>query len=328
VRIKDLQLLPKFRDGWSYLYVEHCRIDRENRAVALHDASGTVSVPCAGLALLMLGPGVSITHAAIMTLADNGCLVVWCGEEGIRFYAAGLGKTRNASNLLRQVALVSDPAMREKVVRRMYSVRFRKKLPSGLTLRQIRGMEGVRVRDAYAKAAREYGIEWKGRSYRRDSWKDTDPVNRALSTANSCLYGLCHAGIVACGLSPALGFVHTGNMLSFVFDIADLYKVDVSVPVAFREAAKGGEELDRRVRRALRDSIVSFRLLPRVVDDLYYLLGLGRKNADDPFEADDELPPPLWDPERGVVAGGVNYADAEVSDDGADLGASQAGLAR
>ncbi len=52
MRIKDLHLLPRFRDGWSYLYVEHCRVDQEARAVAVHDAKGKVSVPCANPELL------------------------------------------------------------------------------------------------------------------------------------------------------------------------------------------------------------------------------------------------------------------------------------
>ena len=85
---KDLHTLPKIRDRWSYLYIEHAKIDKEDQAIAFHDAMGTTPVPCAGLTLLMLGPGVSITHAAILTLADNGCLVAWVGEHGVRFYAS------------------------------------------------------------------------------------------------------------------------------------------------------------------------------------------------------------------------------------------------
>lgn len=124
MRTKDLHDLPKVRDKMSYLYVEHCKIDQENTAVAIHDASGVTPVPCAALTVLMLGPGVSITHAAICALADTGCLAVWCGEQGVRFYAAGLGETRNAAKLLRQAALCTHPKSRLQVVRRMYQMRF------------------------------------------------------------------------------------------------------------------------------------------------------------------------------------------------------------
>ncbi|MBI2323195.1 MAG: type I-E CRISPR-associated endonuclease Cas1, partial [Chloroflexi bacterium] len=218
--MRDLHLLPKVRDSWSYLYVEHCRIDQEGKAIAMHDARGRVAVPCATLTLLMLGPGTSITHAAVRALAENGCLVVWAGEEGVRLYAQGMGETRSARNLLRQARLWADTASRLQVVERMYRMRFREALGRNLTLRQIRGKEGIRVREAYAQASRASGIPWRGRVFDRGNWRAADPVNRALSTANSCLYGVCHAAIVSAGYSPALGFIHTGKMLSFVYDIA------------------------------------------------------------------------------------------------------------
>jgi len=244
VVLRDLHLLPKFRDGWSYLYVEHCKVDQENKAIAIHDARGRVPVPCAALSLLMLGPGTSITHAAIRTLAQNGCLVMWCGEEGVRFYAQGMGETRKAYRLLHQARLAASPSLRLTVVRRLYQMRFEEPLDPSLTLREIRGKEGIRVRQAYAAASRETGVPWKGRSYKRDNWHSADPVNRALSAANSCLYGICQAAILSTGYSPALGFIHTGRMLSFVYDIADLYKTEISIPVAFTVTAESESKLE------------------------------------------------------------------------------------
>ena len=132
MRIQDLHVLPKFSDGWSYLYVEHCGVDQEDRAIAVHDKSGKVPVPCANLALLMLGPGVSITHAAISMLADHGCLVAWCGEEGVRFYALGMGETRSAANFLHQARVWAHPGYRMEVVRRMYQLRFSEKFDAAL----------------------------------------------------------------------------------------------------------------------------------------------------------------------------------------------------
>lgn len=142
--MRDLHELPKFRDGLSYLYVEHCRIDQDDKAIALHDEEGKIPVPCASLALLMLGPGTQITHAAVRALADNGCLVVWCGEGGVRFYGLGMGESRSAVHLIRQARLCSDPALHLQVVINMYRMRFLESLPDGMTLQQIRGREGVR----------------------------------------------------------------------------------------------------------------------------------------------------------------------------------------
>ncbi|MFO7271859.1 MAG: type I-E CRISPR-associated endonuclease Cas1e [Sphaerobacter thermophilus] len=306
----DLHILPKVRDSWSYLYVEHARIEQEAKAIAIHDAVGMVPVPCASLGILMLGPGTSISHAAIRALAENGCLVLWTGEEGVRFYAQGLGETRSARNLMRQARLWADPALRLRVVFRMYQMRFSEPLPPDLTLQQIRGMEGARVRDAYARASRETGVPWRGRSFQRRNWSATDPINRALSCANSCLYGICHAAIVSLGYSPGLGFIHTGKMLSFVYDIADLYKATVTIPLAFRVVAEGTHDLEGRVRRACRDAFVAHRLLGTIATDIEHVLDISDADggADEPdFDEDAAYPGGLWDP-SGAVAGGVNHA--------------------
>ncbi|MBI2889994.1 MAG: type I-E CRISPR-associated endonuclease Cas1 [Nitrospirae bacterium] len=310
MRVQDLHVLPKFRDGWSYLYVDHCRVDQEARSIAIHDANGKVPVPCANLALLMLGPGVSITHAAVSVLADHGCLVAWCGEEGVRFYAVGMGETRSASSLLHQARTWADAELRLNVVRRLYQLRFPGPLDPALTLQQIRGMEGIRVRETYAKAARDTGVPWSGRSYRRENWATADPVNRALSVANSCLYGICHAAIVSAGFSPALGFIHTGKMLSFVYDVADLYKTEVTIPTAFRATADGTEGLERRVRVTCRDAFVSTRLLERIVPDVQEVLDLpapGESGADESLDKETAAPGGLWDPTKGEVEGGRSH---------------------
>ncbi len=306
----DLHLLPKVRDSWGFLYVEHVKVDQDAKAIALHDAAGVVRVPCASLTTLMLGPGTSVTHAAVRTLADNGCLVLWTGEGAVRFYAQGMGETRSARNLLRQAWLAADPARRLGVVRRLYERRFPEPLPPELTLQQIRGREGARVRDAYARASRETGVPWRGRSYRRQAWADADPVNRALSSANSALYGVCQAAIVSAGYSPALGFIHTGKMLSFVYDVADLYKMELTAPLAFAAAKDGSDGLEGRVRRACRDAVHEGRLLQRIIPDIDAVLAIdGADAAAAPdFDADPALPGGLWDP-AGTVAGGVNRAD-------------------
>lgn len=310
---QDLHVLPKFRDGWSYLYVEHCRIEQESRSIAVFHAEGRTSVPCATLCLLMLGPGTSVTHAAISSLADNGCLVCWCGEEGVRFYAYGHGKTRHAHNLLRQAQLWANDELRLQVVRKMYAMRFDTPPEESLTLTQIRGKEGIRVREAYARASRESGVPWQGRSYDRGNWNNTDPVNRALSAANSCLYGICHAGILALGLSPALGFVHTGKMLSFVYDVADLYKTQISIPIAFKAVTDGERHLESRVRKAVRDELKEKQLLKTIVADIQFVLDLRSRNRPKTdaidFDADPALPGNLWDPIEQDRAGGRNFSD-------------------
>ena len=316
MRSGDLNELPRVRDSLSYLYMEHGRIEQDAKSIALIDVNGKTAIPCASLTTLMLGPGTTITHAAVSTLADSGCLVVWVGEEGVRFYSQGLGETRSARRLLDQARLWANPTSRLQVVFRMYQMRFDETLEPSTTLRQVRGKEGIRVRETYARLSRETGVEWKGRSYRRDRWNATDPINRALSAANSCLYGVCHAAIVSAGYSPALGFIHTGKMLSFVYDIADLYKTETAMPAAFHTVGEGyTENLERAVRRMCRDYFHHSRLLGRIVLDIGRLLVVTGDHEDtDALDSDAALPGGIWDPEAGMIQGGVNYAEqAEVS---------------
>jgi CRISPR-associated protein Cas1 len=313
VALKDLHLLPRVEDGWSFLYVDHCRIERDGKAISIWEESGRTAVPCATLSLLMLGPGTTITHAAVQTLAESGCLILWCGEEGVRVYGAGLGETRSSRNLLRQASAWAAPDTRLTVVRRMYARRYEEKVDESLSLQQLRGREGIRVRATYAEASRATGVEWKGRNYDRTSWKTADPINRALSCANSCLYGICHAAIVAAGYSPAIGFIHTGKALSFVYDVADLYKTVTSIPAAFAVARANPKDFEGTVRRAMRDQFFEEGLLARILPDLAMLFeGIGEgvdASLDNLLDADDALPAGLWDPVEGRVEGGVNYSE-------------------
>lgn len=308
--MKDLHILPKVRDSWSYLYVERTHIDQEDKGICTTDARGTVHIPCASLSLLMLGPGTTITHAAVSTVAESGCLIGWVGEQGVRFYAQGMGETRSSSRLLQQARLWASPERRLEVVRRMYEMRFPEPLPSQFTLRQIRGREGARVRAAYAAAARRFGVDWAGRNYDRDDWDHADPVNRALSAANSALYGVCHAAIVSAGYSPAIGFIHTGKMLSFVYDVGDLYKADITVPAAFMAVAQGEAKLESRVRQRCRDLFAEQNLLGRILADLDKLMGGTPEDAHaQRLDSEQAAPGELWDPVEAVT-GGRNFEGA------------------
>ena len=315
MRIQDLHELPKFRDGLSYLYLEHGRIDQAQKAIEFFDKEGRVMVPAASLAVLLLGPGTSITHEAVKTLADNGCLVNWVGEQGVRFYAQGSGERRKGYRLLRQAELVCNAAAHMDVVRRMYQFRFDFILEPGLSIEQIRGYEGARVRKVYQEASRRFGVAWRGREYNRNFWQLSDPINRALSAANSCLNSLCHAAIVSGGYAPGLGFVHSGKQLSFVYDIADLYKMDLTVPLAFRLTAESDEQLETRVRYACRELFHAEHLLGRIIDDIDKLLempgDLEAGAADEEssaYDSDPALPSGLWAPdETDRAEGGINY---------------------
>lgn len=297
----DLHQLPKFRDALSFVYVEHGRIDQHEKSIAVYDADGLTPIPIAATAVLLLGPGTRVTHAAMVALADNNALAVWVGEEGVRCYAHGMGGTRSSAALLRQAALATNDATRLEVVKRMYRIRFQEEQDEGLTVEQLRGMEGIRVRQTYARFSQETGVAWSGRNYDRTNWYDSDPVNRALSAANSCLYGICHAGILSMGYSPALGFIHTGKQLSFVYDIADLYKTEISIPLAFELAKDPPQHLERETRLRCRDLFRERKLLPRIANDLKALLG-GDVMEEFAPDQDPALPTELWTPASELAA--------------------------
>jgi CRISP-associated protein Cas1 len=285
--MRTLHELPRFRDRWSYLYLEMGRLDVDSNGLVFHQGDNFVPVPIDQLAVVMLGPGSTVTHAAIKSLSGNNCLLAWTGQDGVRLYAASIGGTYSARRLIRQAALVSDESKRLEVAWRMYRFRFNENIPPIISLESIRGMEGLRVRHTYSEASIKYGVDWKGRNYDQNNWNNGDPINRALSAANACLYGVCHAGIVSAGYSAGLGFVHTGKMLSFVYDIADLYKTETTIPVAFQVTAEhsNDKDLERFIRIECRKKFHEFKLMERLLPDIAEVLGV----SDDIGESPDEL---------------------------------------
>ena len=303
--MKNLQELPKLSDSISYLYLEHAIIEQDAASIVAIRKDGQIPIPVASVTCLLLGPGVSITHAAIRALCDNGCMAIWCGENAGRFYASGIGETRSNKNLMIQARCCMDEQRHMEVVRRMYAIRFPGIQTDGLTLQQIRGMEGIRVRKVYEQMSRRTGVKWKKRTYKTDDWEGTDEINRALSEANALLYGLCHAAIVSLGYSPGLGFVHMGKQLSFVYDVADLYKTETTIPAAF-DAVKEGNDIHRNLRVLCRRYFANARILSRISEDLSHLF--AEKVAEE--NENERHPGALWDAE-GTVSGGKNYGQGE-----------------
>lgn len=289
--------LPKIRDSISFLYFEYGRLEQSKLGVEFVNQQGRIAIPVASLSSLLLGPGTTVTHGAIKILTGAGCSLIWSGEGGVRCYAQGIGETHKAYRLVRQAALSSDDTSRLQIVERMYRARFTEPLPDNLSLEQIRGKEGIRVREAYASSARKYNVEWNGRSYNRGNWANTDPVNQLLSAANACLHGFVHAAILSSGYSPALGFVHHGKQLSFVYDIADLYKMQITVPVAFATASEALEKPETVVRKRCRDAFNHLKLLQRIVRDIDRILDISQKledTGDFDIDADSAMPTSWW----------------------------------
>lgn len=306
-RPPELSELTRAQDRMTFLYLERAVVHREANAITATDERGTVHIPAASIGALLLGPGVQVSHHAMMLLGECGATAVWVGERGVRYYAHGRSLARSSSLLLAQAELVTNRISRLRVAREMYAMRFPGEDTTGLTMQQLRGREGARVRRCYRDEAARNGIDWRNRRYDPSDFESGDAVNQALSAATTALYGLTHAVIVALGCSPGLGFVHTGHVRSFVFDIADLYKAEYAIPCAFETAARSTLDIGAETRRAMRDRFHDGALLDRCVRDIRQLL-----NPDDP--ADDDAHTEvvsLWDGADRVVAGGTSYTEPD-----------------
>lgn len=298
----ELQELPQIKERLSFLYLERCLVNRQDSAISITDERGTVNMPAASLSVLLLGPGTNITHRAMELLGDVGTSVVWIGEHGVRYYASGKPLTHSATMLIEQAKLVSNMQSRLAVARKMYQIRFPDDDVSKLTMQQLRGKEGARVRKVYRDCAARTGVEWSGREYDPDNFDEGSLVNQALSAGNACLYGISHSVIVALGCSPGLGFVHTGHERAFVYDIGDLYKAEFVIPLAFEMAAQEPEDIGGETRRALRDAIAGGHLLERIVKDIRFLL-LDNKDTEIFYDSIVNL----WDEKKGFVKNGISY---------------------
>lgn len=298
----DLQALPQIRDRMTFLYLEKCTIGRQDGAITVTDERGNVHVPAASISVLLLGPGTRITHRGMELIGDSGVTTIWVGENGVRYYASGRPLTHRAGLLMKQAALVSNMRSHLNVAKQMYQMRFPDEDVSGLTMQQLRGREGARVRGIYRQESQKWNVPWNGRQYDPDDFSSGDAVNQALSAGHACLYGLAHAVIAALGCSPGLGFVHVGHDCSFVYDIADLYKAETTIPVAFEIAAEQPEDIGAAARRRMRDEMMKAHILERMTKDIQSLLS----GSDDvaPIEANVVR---LWDDDGGTVRNATSY---------------------
>lgn len=286
------------KDRSAILFLEYGQVDVIDSAFVLVDQNGVrVQIPIGGLACLMLEPGIRISHAAVALAARVGCLLVWVGEAGVRLYASGQPGGARADRLLYQARCALDETARINVVREMYRMRFQEEAPSRRSIDQLRGIEGARVKRQYQLIAQQHGVSFAGRRYDPKNWTAADVPNRCLSAATACLYGISEAAILAAGYAPAIGFLHRGKPQSFVYDVADVFKFETVVPVAFQTAAKiaksrgDGSAPERQVRIACRDAFRRTNLLKRLIPAINDMLAASGLDA--PEDAPEGQEPAL-----------------------------------
>ena len=290
------------KERLSILFIEKGHLDVLDGAFVVVDKTGVrTHVPIGGVACLMLEPGTRVSHAAAALAARVGTLLVWVGEAGVRLYSSGQPGGARSDRLLYQAKLALDETLRLKVVRKMYAMRFGEEPPARRSVEQLRGIEGARVRETYKLIAKKYGVEWKARNYDTDDWNKGDIANRCLSAATACLYGVTEAAVLAAGYAPAVGFIHTGKPLSFVYDVADIYKFDTVVPLAFKIAAKRPGNPEQQVRLGCRDVFRESKLLEKIIPGIEEMLSAGEISP--PAAPDNAVQPAIPNPESLGDAG-------------------------
>lgn len=271
------ELLPQVKDRYPFLYLERGRLEVDDSSVRWIDSNGqVVPLPIATIQALLLGPGTTVTHEAVKVLAMTNCLLAWVGEDSLLFYSCGISPTHTTRNFMRQITLATDESKRLNIARKLFAYRFPSDAVSTKTLKELMGMEGVRVRALYLEMAEKYGVMWKGRRYKPGEFHLSDVTNRCITACNAALYGIICACVHAMGLSAKVGFIHTGSPLPFVYDIADLYKAEFSIDLSFSITNMlAGVYLAERVRNAFVQRVVDRKLLERIPVDISNLLELN-----------------------------------------------------
>ncbi|RBQ21172.1 type I-E CRISPR-associated endonuclease Cas1 [Spongiactinospora rosea] len=302
--------LTRMGDRISFVYLERCILHREDNAITAEDANGVTHIPSATIGTLLLGPGTRVTHQAMSVLGDSGAGVVWVGERGVRFYSGGRSLNRSSAMVEAQAVKWANRRTRLEVAREMYRMRFPGEDPAGLTRHELLGREGRRVKDCYRAQADRVGLTWNGRVYHHGDFASGDPANQAVTAAAQCMYGIAQTTVNALGCTPGLGFIHSGHELAFVLDIADLYKTEIALPIAFDVAAESPDDVGSRTRRAIRDHVNNVGLLKRCVDDIKRLILSDETDGDPTEDGSDRV---MLQSDHGLeVESGHNYDDGRI----------------
>jgi CRISPR-associated protein Cas1 len=264
-----LEALAPAKDRWTPLYLEHGRLEVDDSSVKWIGADGLLCrIPVATVSALILGPGTTVTHAAMKACAESNTPVCWTGEDSLRFYAFGL--TPNHTNDMPRLHAEAwaDKRRRIQIARAMFQMRFPDVDVKEKSVKELRGMEGLRVRTLYAQFGLQNGVTWKSRNYDRQNWDISDDVNRTLSCANASLYALCASVICSLGYVPSLGFVHDAGTLPFIYDVADLYKHLTSIPAAFLAVRQDPKDDGELVRKLFKQHVEEQHIMQRMPKDL------------------------------------------------------------
>jgi CRISPR-associated protein Cas1 len=266
--------LPQIKDRYPFIYLEYGRLEIDDSSVKWISSEGEViRLPIATIVTILLGPGTSVTHEAVKVMASSNCTICWVGEDSLLFYAVGQSPTSDSRNMREQIKIATDPKKSLLVAKRMFSKRFSEAELENKTLKEMMGMEGIRVRSMYEKCAQKYGVGWKGRSFVPGKFELSDTTNKIITSSNLALYSILTSAIYSMGYSPHIGFIHSGSPLPFIYDLADLYKEYLCIDMAFYLTYElAGEYNKFKVLSEFRKRVIETDLLSNISKDVRYVL--------------------------------------------------------
>lgn len=256
-----------------FVYLEMGKLRIQSSQLAFENSLEVVSLPGGRFSTIFMGPGTTVTEGAIKQCMKTKCLIVWCGEDITKCYAMLPIFNQSSDNLTNQINLYTKKF--DKLLKRYFEIRFNRPLVliGSPTPEKIRGIEGAYMKKLYIEYAKKYGIPYSGRM-REDSWDKNTVYNKAISICNSLLYGMCCSVLVSLGYSPSLGLLHKGDMLSLVYDIADIYKPIFSIPLGF-ELAKDindkttpPEIVDKEIRKRALGLLMKLDIINKTIIDI------------------------------------------------------------
>lgn len=277
-------------DRHGLLWLEYGRLSVEDgtlRFVAAKSETldaGDYAIPYQAVSMILLGPGTSLTQDVLRLCARHGTLIAAVGEAGVKSYTAppmGQGRSDVAR---RHAERWSDSKLRLDTARRLYAWRFGRILPHR-DIETLRGIEGARIKESYKLVAQRFGIPWHGRRYDRQNPNAADLPNQALNHAATFVEAAADLAVAAVGALPPLGFIHEDSSNAFTLDIADLYRVDLTLPLAFGTASAvldgKVDNLEREIRKRAAKLFRQEKLIPRMIDRIKELLDVddGRRDA-------------------------------------------------
>lgn len=244
---------------------------------------GEYAIPYQRVSMILLGPGSTVSHDALRLLARHGTLLAAVGAGGVKYYTAppmGQGRSDVARTHAR---LWADEKERLRTARRMYALRFGQILPHR-DIAVLRGIEGARMKESYRVLAAKYDLPWKGRRYDRKNPTAADLPNQAINHVATFVEAAADIAVAAVGALPPLGFIHEDSSNAFTLDIADLYRVEFTLPLAFRVARESLNQPQQHLERLLRLEAARefrrFRLIPRMIDRVKELLDVDDSGGD------------------------------------------------